>query len=303
MEVLHTSRTNTGVWYGIAAHVAWGLSPIYWKQLAQVPAQLLIAHRVIWSTLTLAVLILLFHRRYRFTSRNLSVPIARSSAVAALLICTNWFIFVWAVTAGFIVEASLGYFITPLVSVGLGVIVLQERLRRWQWIAVGLATIGLVYLATALERLPWIAVVLAGTFGTYGLVKKTTPISALPGLIIETSFLCLPAAAILLWWPSYVTTTTSDGYLEFPLLASSGIITVLPLVLFSASAQRIPLAHLGIIQYLAPTLQFLLGLLLYDEPFNRTQFVGFGLVWVAVSLAGFEGLLAHRAEHLREQNE
>ena len=291
-EQLH--GVSTGIWYGIAANVAWGLSPIYWKQLDQVPAPVLIGHRVLWSFLTLGVLLLLLRHRYRFEPRQPARRLVGVCVLAAVLICTNWLIYVWAVTAGFIVEASLGYFITPLVSVGLGVLILRERLRPGQWAAVGLASVGLLYLTASLGSLPWIALALAGTFGFYGLVKKTAPIGAVQGLTAETGLLFLPAAAFLIWGPDPTPSGALDGGAEL-LLAGSGVVTVLPLVLFAASVRRIPLSHLGIIQYLAPTLQFLLGVLVYGEGMSRTQLVGYGLVWGALILFGAEGVYTQQA--------
>ena len=286
---------SKGIWYGIAANVAWGLSPIYWKQLDQLPAPVLIAHRVLWSALTLGVLLLLFRHRYQFESRPPSRRVVGVCVLAAILICTNWLIYVWAVTTGFIIEASLGYFITPLVSVGLGVLILRERLRPGQWAAVGLASVGLLYLTSSLGGLPWIALTLAITFGLYGLVKKTAPLGAMQGLTAETGLLFLPAAAFLIWGPDGTPSGALDNGFGLLLLAGSGTVTVLPLLLFGASVRRIPLSHLGIIQYLAPTLQFLLGVLLYGEPLSRTQLVGYELVWGALILFGAEGLYARRA--------
>ena len=290
---------SKGVWYGIAANVAWGLSPIYWTQLDQLPALVLIANRVLWSVLTLGVLFLLFRHRYRFESRRPTRRVVGVCILAAVLICTNWLIYVWAVTTGFIVEASLGYFITPLVSVGLGVFILRERRRPGQWTAVGLASTGLLYLTASLGRLPWIALALAATFGLYGLVKKTAPLGAVQGLAAETGLLFLPAAAFLIWRANGTPSAALENDFGLPLLAASGVITVLPLLLFGASVRRIPLSHLGIIQYLAPTLQFLLGVLLYGEPLSRAQLVGYGLVWGALMLFGAEGLYAQRARSRR----
>ena len=285
---------SKGIWYAIAAHVAWGLTPVYWKQLDQVPAPVLIGHRVLWSFLTLCVLLLLFRHRYRFEWRPPTRRVASVCLLTAVLICANWLIYVWAVTAGFIVEASLGYFITPLVNVCLGVVVLHERLRPGQWVAVGLASIGLLYLTAALGSLPWIALALAATFGAYGLVKKTAPLGAAQGLTAETGLLLLPALAFLVLGPDGDPSSALDGG-ALLLVAGSGVVTVLPLLLFVASVRRIPLSLLGIIQYLAPTLQFLLGVLLYGEPFTQIQLVGYGLVWTALILFGAEGLYARQA--------
>ena len=288
---------SKGVWYGIAAQVVWGLSPVYWKKLGHLPAPALISQRILWSFPLLAGLTWLASHRSDDRLRLPSVRVTCVYAVAATLLSVNWLIYVWAVTTGLIVEASLGYFITPLVSVALGVLVLRERLRPGQWAAVGLACIGLVYLTASLGTLPWIALALAGTFGIYGLVKKTAPLDAVPGLTAETALLFLPAAAFLIWAPDGTATgALSDGV--WLLLAGTGVLTVLPLLLFTASVRRIPLSHLGIIQYLAPTLQFLLGVLLYGEPLGRTQLVGYGLVWGALILFGAEGLYARRARHM-----
>jgi chloramphenicol-sensitive protein RarD len=282
-----------GVWYGIAAYVVWGLSPVYWKQLDQFPPPSLIAHRVLWSLAILGAL--LFGRRhYRFKWAHATRRVVRVYVLAALLICVNWLTYVWAVTAGFIVEASLGYFITPLVTVGLGVVVLGERLRLGQWLAVALAAIGLISLTTAMGTLPWIALVLAGSFGVYGLVKKQAPLGVVQGLTAETGLLLLPAVAWLVWSPTSGDSDMLPSPATWLLLAGSGVLTVGPLVLFAASVQRIPLAHMGLLQYVAPTIQFLLGVLLYDEPFGRAQLVGYGLVWTALILVAAEGLYARR---------
>jgi chloramphenicol-sensitive protein RarD len=285
---------NKGVWYGIAAQVAWGLSPVYWKQLDHLPAPALISYRILWSFPLLAGLTWLACRRSDDLREVPSVRVLRVYAVAATLLSVNWLIYVWAVTTGFIVEASLGYFITPLVSVALGVLILRERLRPGQWVAVGLASTGLIYLTVSLDGLPWIALALAGTFGVYGLVKKRAPLGSVQGLTAETGLLFLPAVAFLFWAPDGTSTGSLDSS-TWLLLGGTGVLTVLPLLLFTMSVRRIPLSHLGIIQYLAPTLQFLLGVLLYGEPMSRTQLGGYGLVWAALIVFGAEGLYTQRA--------
>ena len=287
---------STGVWYSIAAQVVWGLSPVYWKQLDHPPAPLLISHRVLWSFPLLVGLTWLAHRRSGVGTPWPTTRVTGVYACAATLLCANWLIYVWAVTTDFIVEASLGYFITPLVSIGLGVVILRERLRFGQWAAVGLASTGLLYLTTSLGSVPWIALALAGTFGCYGLLKKTAPLGAVQGLSAETGLLLLPAAAFLVWGPDVAATGALelDGGAGLALLVGSGVLTVLPLTLFAASVRRMPLSHLGIVQYLAPTLQFLIGVLYYREPFSSSQLVGYGLVWGALLLFGAEGLYARR---------
>lgn len=289
---------NRGYWYGIAAQVVWGLSPIYWTQLTDIPAPLLIAHRVVWSS-TMLALLLVTVARYRIPVADLDTPTLRGYLAAAILIVANWLTYIWAVANGFIVEASLGYFITPLVSVGLGVVVLGERLRNMQWLAVALAATGLVYLTFAIGSLPRIAIVLAGSFGVYGLVKKRAPLGAVEGLTVETGLLCLPALVLMVWGPFGDTAAIHARGWGWLWIGSTGLVTVVPLVLFAASVQRIPLAHAGLIQYLAPTLQLLLGVLVYGEPFGQDQLVGYGLVWAALIIFSAEGLWVQRISRRR----
>lgn len=293
---------RTGIWYGLAAYVWWGVSPIYWKQLDGLAPVTLVGYRVFWSLAILGVLLAL-RPQDRFIRGQLSTRVIATYAAAAVLLYANWFTFVWAVTAGYIVESSLGYFLSPLVTVGLGVVVLGERLRPGQWVAVGLATTGVVYLSVSLGALPWIALLLASTFGLYGLLKKQAPLGAMQGLTLEISLLSVPTAVVLLLGPASPSAVAASApcgpWLQQLLLAASGLITVGPLLLFGASVRRIPLSHVGIIQYLAPTLQFLLGVLLYGEPFGPTQLVGYGLVWVALALFGAEGLFAYRQTRSR----
>jgi chloramphenicol-sensitive protein RarD len=285
---------SRGLWYGLAAYSVWGLFPIYWKLIEFVPADQIIAHRIVWSFLLLALV-----RVVPFGRSQARQPVAMTWNVvglytaAAILIALNWFVYVWAVTHNFIVETSLGYFITPLVNVLLGVAILGERLRRWQWVAIGLAAAGVAYLAVVYGDVPWIAIGLAITFGTYGLVKKRAPLGSVAGLTLETGLLFLPAVV-------YLATTEARGTGEFLrlesgsqlLVAAAGPITTLPLVLFAAAVQRIPLSAIGILQFIAPTIQFLLGVLIYKEPFSHQQLIGFALVWSAVIVFGTEGILA-----------
>ena len=288
---------RAGVWYGIAAYLWWGVSPIYWKQLDRLPPATLVGYRVFWSLVILGALLAL-RPQDRFTRGQLSARVLATYAAAATLLYANWFTFVWAVTAGYIVESSLGYFLSPLVTVGLGVLVLGERLRPGQWVAVGLAATGVVYLSVSLGTLPWIALLLASTFGLYGLLKKQAALGAMQGLTLEISLLSVPTAVFLLLGPAMTSPVAGPDawspWLHQTLLAASGVITVGPLLLFGASVRRIPLSHMGIIQYLAPTLQFLLGVLVYGEQFGPTQVVGYALVWVALALFGVEGLYAYR---------
>ena len=284
---------NRGIWYGIGAYAAWGLFPLYFKLTSAVPAMEVLSHRVIWSFLALAMAALAARSLH---SLRVSGRVFALYAAAATLIGVNWFVYVWAVAAGFVVETSLGYFITPFVNVLLGVLVFGERLRGGQWVAVALAAAGVGYLAvTIYGALPWISIVLALSFGTYGLVKKKVLLPPLQGLTLETGILFLPALG-------YALALETAGRGQFAhssaagdaLLVGAGLITIGPLLLFAAAVQRVPLSVIGILQYIAPTIQFLLGVLLYREPFSRPQLVGFALVWAALAVFTGEGLLAHR---------
>jgi chloramphenicol-sensitive protein RarD len=218
-------------------------------------------------------------------------------AMAAILLSVNWLVYVWAVNAGYIVETSLGYFINPLLSVLMGVVFLRERLRPWQWVPIGLATAGVVYLTFGYGSPPWIALTLAFSFGTYGLVKKTAPLNSLYGLTLETSLLFIPALLFLLYSEMIGQGAfLHAGTVPDLLMIGAGVVTTIPLILFASATRRIPLSLVGILQYIAPTLQFLLGVLVYREPFTLTQFIGFGIVWAALLIFGVESYANHRIQ-------
>ncbi len=288
---------NRGIWYAIGAYVAWGLLPVYWKWLQHVPALELITHRVLWSFVTLSIVLAFLRWRKAFRPVTLTPQIWRVYFLAALLIGINWLIYVWAVNAGFIIETSLGYFINPLFSVLMGVILFRERLRPWQWVPIGLAALGVVYLTLAYGALPWIALTLTFSFGSYGLVKKTAPLNSLSGLTLETGILFLPALGYLLFSEANGQAAfLHTGILADLLLVGAGLITSVPLLLFASATRRIPLSLVGILQYIAPTLQFLLGVFVYHEPFTLTQLGGYVIVWIALGLFAVEGFAAHRAQ-------
>lgn len=272
----------------IGAYFSWGLLPIYWKLLGHVPTPQLLSHRIAWSFATLA-LFLGLTKRMGSLFRRLNPGVWRTYFLASLLIGVNWFIYVWSVNAGYIVEASLGYFITPLLSVLLGVFLLRERLRPVQWAPLGLAAAGVIYLTFDYGRLPWIALALASTFSLYGLVKKRAPLGAFEGLTLETALL-LPPALCWLGWSELqgAGVFLHAGTGSDLLLLGAGVVTTAPLAMFAGAAQRIPLSMIGILQYIAPTIQFLLGVFMYREPFSHTQFTGFSMVWIAVLLFLFE---------------
>lgn len=293
------TTVSKGSWYAVAAYMIWGLFPIYFKWLHQVPAVQIVSHRVVWSFLMLSAALALTSASggpslgaVLRNPRVLGIYLA-----AALLIAINWLVFIWAVNAGEIVQTSLGYFLNPLISVLLGLLFFRERLRFWQWAALALAAIGVLYVGRAYGSIPWISLALAASFGLYGLVKKLAPLSPFLGLTLETALLVVPAAVYLV----AVDHVGHGAFLHLSgkidlLLVGSGLLTAIPLLLFASAAQTIPLALLGVLQYITPTLQFLLGVLVYREPFDHAQWVGFGIVWTALALFVAEGLLVQRGK-------
>jgi len=282
----------SGLWRGVAAYGIWGLFPLYWKLVERVPAVQIISHRVVWSFLTLAIIGAMRLRR-RSREARFQIGLVAIYTAAAILISINWFLYVYAVNTGFILETSLGYFITPLVNVLLGVIVLRERLRPLQWCAVALAAAGVLHLTFGYGSLPWIAMGLAVSFGSYGLVKKKAPLDSLAGLTLETGIVVVPAAAYLL----AVQANGRGAFLHSGvstdlLLVGGGPVTVVPLVLFASAVRRVTLTTVGLLQYIAPTIQFLLGVFLYGEPFAGTRLIGFVIVWTACVLFSVDGLRA-----------
>jgi len=285
-----------GVWFALTAYVIWGLFPVYWKWLHQVPAVQLLGHRVVWSFVILAFAIGLTRQWRALRAAAFRGRVLLIYLVAAVLISINWLTYLFAVNSGFVVEASLGYFINPLISVLLGVVVLRERLRPLQWVPMGLAAVGVIYVSLAYGSVPWYAIILALSFGLYGLVKKTAPLSSLYGMTLETALMLVPALVYLL----YTEASHQGAFLHTNLtitmlLVGGGLVTTVPLLLFGSAVQRIPLALLGVLQYINPTLQFLLGTLVYHEPFSASRFIGFSIVWVALILYGIEGLVAFRS--------
>ena len=286
---------NKGILKGITAYVLWGFFPIYWKFLHQVPALQVIGHRIAWSFLLL-VGILLFTGQWNvfrdsaFQSKTLGIY-----SIAAVLLTINWLVYVWGVNAGFIVETSLGYFINPLISVLLGVLFLRERLRATQWIPIAIAAAGVAYLTAAYGRLPWIALTLAITFGFYGLVKKLAPLGSLHGLTLETGIV-FPAALLYLLVVGLrgEGAFLQDGALTTLLLIGAGPVTTLPLLMFASAAREIPLSIIGLLQYIAPSLQFLIGVFIYKEPFDRSLLIGFSIVWIALIIFWVENYFFHR---------
>ena len=284
-----------GLLYAALAYVLWGLFPIYFHALARVDAFEIVMHRSLWSFVFVWA-VLLAMRRLQWVGGVVRQPrLLAQFSLSALLLSGNWLLYVWAVNHGHVVEASLGYFVTPLVNVLLGTWVLAERPRRLQWVAVAVAACGVAWLTATLGRPPWIALGLAASFGTYGLLRKTAPLGALEGLAVETAVIA-PLALVALAWMSAPhgglpglfagMDSATVGWLLF-----AGPLTAIPLLLFAAGARRITLATLGTLQYLSPTLQFLLGVTWFGEPLQGTRLVGFVLIWLALAVYSADGFL------------
>jgi chloramphenicol-sensitive protein RarD len=281
---------RVGVLYSVSAYALWGLFPLYFKALAVTPLEFLL-HRVLWSAALLSG-VLTFERRWAWLGtmlRRRSVVLA--SFASASLLTVNWFVYIWAVTSERVLDASLGYFINPLFSVVLGVILLKERLRPLQWLAIATAAAGVVWLTLQFGELPWVGLLLASSFGSYGILRKTAALGAFEGLLVET-LLLLPFAvlALALLVLRGQSGFVNGGLTDKALLIFAGPLTVLPLVLFAAGARRIPLSLLGVLQYLAPTEQLLLGVLLWHEPFGTTKVVGYACIWLALVIYAAESL-------------
>jgi len=286
---------KSGIVSAIGAYALWGLLPVYWKAVQAVPALEILCHRMAWSFVFVA-LILAWKKHWAWLRRVRESPVVLVTFLGtSSILALNWFIYIWAVNAGHLVDTSLGYFINPLLSVLLGVLFLRERLRPWQWTAVGIAACGVIYLAVSYGAFPWIALALAVTFGFYGLLRKAAPLDAIEGISMETAFMFLPALTYLIYLECMGKASFGHATaLTNVLLALSGVVTALPLILFTYAAKRVTLATVGILQYIAPTGQFLLGVLAYGEEFTPTRLVGFSVIWVALLLYSLEGITERR---------
>jgi chloramphenicol-sensitive protein RarD len=286
---------RSGLAAAVGAFAIWGVFPLYLRPLASVPALQIMAHRIVWCCL-LVFAWLAARGELGSVRAALANPASRMRlAASATLISCNWLIYVWAVNNGHVVDASLGYFINPLLSIVLGVFVLHERLNRAQWIAVAIAATGVLYLAVVAGRPPWIALALAASFGMYGLIRKVVAVDSVPGLATETLLLSPFAAAFLVWVEQHGTGAMGHSSAGVnALLLGSGLATAMPLTLFAYGARLIPLSTVGLVQYIGPTLQFLIGVLVFHEPFPRDRAIGFVLIWSALAIYAADGLWRNR---------
>jgi len=285
----------SGLAAAIGAFVLWGIFPLYLKPLSDVSALQIMAHRIVWCCLLVFAWLGLRGELTEVRDALADPATRRRLMASALLISMNWLVYVWAVTHGHTVEASLGYFINPLLNVVLGVLLLHERLSRPQWVAIALAAAGVAYLTVFAGRPPWIALVLAASFGTYGLIRKVVNVESVPGLAAETLLLAPFALSFLLWIEAQG--SGSFGHVGAgvnALLVGSGLVTALPLALFAYGARLIPYSTIGVVQYIGPTLQLLIGVLVFHEPFSRNRAVGFVMIWTALAIYAVDGMWRRR---------
>jgi len=286
---------RSGILSAALAFLCWGLFPIYFHVLGDVPPMQILAHRVLWS-LGFLLVVLLVLRQWKWLALVRQPKVFWSFVASSFLLSANWLVYIWAVKNGHVLDASLGYFINPLVNIMFGFLVLKERMRPAQWCAIAIAALGVAWLTWQAGSVPWIALFLAASFGGYGLLRKTAALGALEGLSFETMVLFPFAAGYVVW----LTMHGENAFLNAPsdttrwLLVAAGPTTAIPLLLFATGARKIPLSILGLLQYLSPTLQFLLGVWLFHEAFNSTRAVGFVMIWAALALFAGEGLWRSR---------
>lgn len=289
---------RTGIISAALAFLCWGLFPLYFHAISEVPPMQILVHRVLWSLLFLAI-ILTVRRQWKWLGELRNQPrVMGSFVISSLLLSGNWLLYIWAVNNGHVIDASLGYFINPLVNVMLGYLVLKERLRRPQWAAIGIASLGVVWLTWQAGHMPWIALILAASFGGYGLMRKTAALGALEGLSFETLILFPFALGYVLWLTMHGTNTflTTPSDTTRWLLVAAGPITAIPLLLFASGARKIPLSVLGLLQYIGPTIQMSLGIFFFHEVFTKERLIGFVLIWSALALYAAEGIYKQRQQ-------
>ena len=291
-----TRDTTTGLWIAAASFVAWGLMPLYWHLLKSVPSLQIVLHRIAWSAVFVCGWLFLRQGTRWFRGVLAQPRLAGMLALSGTLIAFNWGLYIWAVNAGHVVETALGYFINPLLNVVIGVLFLRERLSVAQWLSVGIAAAGVLWLTFNYGDFPWIALALAGSFALYGLIRKLAAVDSVVGMGVESAYLFAPALAWLLWAESHGAGGFGAGYGAWAstLLVVSGVLTALPLVGFAFAVRRIPLSTVGLMQYIAPTLQFLIGVFAFHEPFDRDRAIGFAFIWLALAVFAGDGLVRSR---------
>lgn len=289
------SEKSLGLIFGLSAYILWGLFPLYWPLLKPASAYEIVAHRAVW-TLVFCLIVLALHKKLRQTVAQLKKPrILFGLLATAILISINWIVYIWATNAGHVVEASLGYYINPLVIIAFGVLLLKEKMRIGQWVAVGIATVGVAVLTIDYGRLPWIAIALALSWGSYGIIKKVLGLGALEGLTIETMLSFIPYATFLLILQNNGTGEFGQQWGLSLLLISAGAITAIPLLLFNGSTTRLPYTVIGLLQYITPTIQFSIGVWVRHEDMPMARWAGFAIIWCALIALAIDLLRSSRA--------
>ena len=290
---------KTGLLFGVSAYVLWGAFPLYWPLLEPASALEIVSHRAVW-TLVFCLIILAITKSLRATITTLKRPrVAAKLFLTTVLISINWLVYIWATNNGHVVDASLGYYINPLIIIGFGVILLKEKMRVLQWCAVGIASVGVLVLTIDYGRLPWVALALAISWGSYGLVKKQLGLGALEGLAIETLIASLPYLLYLLYIGNKGTGQFGHGVGITILLVSAGAITAIPLLLFNGSTTRLPLTVIGLLQYITPTIQFSIGVWVRHEDMPTARWVGFFIIWIALTTLALDLVRSSRAVNNR----
>jgi chloramphenicol-sensitive protein RarD len=285
------SDVRRGLWVAVASFVLWGVMPLYWHALKDVPSLQIVVHRIVWSAV-FVVGWLTWQRRDWLRSALSRPRVGWMLALSGVLIAFNWGLYIWAVNAGHVVESSLGYFINPLVNVLFGVLFLRERLTRMQWASVALASVGVLWLTIQYGHPPWIAIGLALSFALYGLIRKLAAVESIAGLGVESVYLFAPALAMLLWGEAHGSGGFVGGWglgLDV-LLVVGGALTALPLIGFAYAVRRVPLSVVGLLQYISPTMQFLIGVLVLGEAFDHDRAIGFVFIWIALALFAGDGV-------------
>lgn len=296
-QTVHNKTSRIGLASTLAAYSMWGVLPLYWKGLQVIPSWEIICHRIIWSLVLTFFLLILQNKHHALRKALTNRRVLLTTLATSILLGANWLVYIWAVNSGNIVESSLGYFINPLIAVLFGVIFLQEKLRIGQWMALTVALTGVLYLTFSYGSFPWIGITLAVTFALYSLLRKTAALHSLEGLFCEIVLLAIPAGVVLI----YLTSQGRSGFMTHGapvtlMLVGTGVVTSLPLLLFVFGAQRITMTAIGLLQYLAPTIQFLIGVLVFQEPFPPAKMIGFAIIWSALILFTVEGL-SHSWRH------
>ncbi|MDN4502179.1 EamA family transporter RarD [Alteromonadaceae bacterium BrNp21-10] len=293
---MQDKSVKIGVLLAIAAYSMWGVAPIYFKAISHISAPDILMHRVVWSAVVLFVLVLALGQVAKVRAAMKNIKVLQTLLITGVLLAANWLLFIWAINNGHILEASLGYYINPLLNVLLGYLFLGERLRRLQQLAVVLALVGVAFLVISLGQLPWIALILAFSFGIYGLLRKTVAVDSLPGLTIETTMM-LPFA--LLYWVFFASADSNmllNDISVNTLLVFAGVVTTAPLLCFTGAAKRLMFSTLGFFQYIGPSLMFVLAVYLYNEPLQIERLITFAFVWMALFVFSMDSLRHYRQQ-------